>query len=236
MQRSNLYIIIYAIGVSAICGGLLAFASQSLKSRQDANVAFEQKQNILSTVTVLEEGADVEGVYADKINSYVIDSGGNRVEGVEAELIDLELEYKKPNEERLLPVYEYVSDTDSTQVDYVVLPLYGFGLWDNIWGFLALQSDYNTIQGVKFDHAGETPGLGARINTDDIQDRYKGKEIFDAGTIIAVKMQKGEGNDYAGDPHKVDGMSGATLTANGVNNMLIEYLNGYRSYLDNNRP
>ena len=93
-----------------------------------------------------------------------------------------------------------------------MLPVYGYGLWNNIWGFVALQADLNTIQGVKFQHAGETPGLGARIETDqDVQDRYKGKTIYDQGKLVSVTMMKGEGNDYSDDPHQVDGMSGATL-------------------------
>ena len=116
--------------------------------------------------------------------------------------------------------YEFKNESDSTKIDYVVLPVYGFGLWNDIWGFVALESDMNTIRGVKFDHKGETPGLGARIASDEeVQARYKGKSIYEDSKLVSVTMMKGEGNDYGSDPHKVDGMSGATLTAKGVNNM-----------------
>jgi Na+-transporting NADH:ubiquinone oxidoreductase subunit C len=110
--------------------------------------------------------------------------------------------------------------------------VYGYGLWNDIWGFIALESDMNTIRGVKFDHKGETPGLGARIQSDaELQDRYKGKSIYEGEKLVSVTMMKGEGNDYSNDKHKVDGMSGATLTAKGVNNMLSDYLSSYESYL-----
>jgi Na+-transporting NADH:ubiquinone oxidoreductase subunit C len=104
-------------------------------------------------------------------------------------------------------------------------------VWDNNWGFVALQEDMNTIQGVSFQHKGETPGLGARIDSKEIQDRYKGKSIYDGATLVAVTMMKGEGVDYSDDLHKVDGMSGATLTAKGVNTMLSGYLSLYENYL-----
>jgi Na+-transporting NADH:ubiquinone oxidoreductase subunit C len=77
--------------------------------------------------------------------------------------------------------------------------------------------------------------LGARISSEEIQDRYKGKSIFDADVLASVTMQKGEGNDYSNDPHKVDGMSGATLTAKGVNNMFVDYLTCYKNYLKKNQ-
>jgi Na+-transporting NADH:ubiquinone oxidoreductase subunit C len=161
----------------------------------------------------------------------VIDYQGNVQEGVEASKIEIAKEYKKKPEERILPVYEFKSEADSNKVENVVLPVYGYGLWNNIWGFVALKSDLNTIQGVTFAHAGETPGLGARITSEEIQERYKGKSIFEANALVSVMMMKGEGLDYSNDPHHVDGMSGATLTGKGVNNMLKDYLTCYENYI-----
>ena len=136
----------------------------------------------------------------------------------------------------MLPVYEFKSESDPNKTEYVALPVFGYGLWNNIWGFVALKSDLNTIQGVKFQHAGETPGLGARIESDqEVQDRYKGKTIYDNGKLVSVTMMKGEGNDYSDNAHRVDGMSGATLTAKGVNNMLKDYLASYENYLKKNK-
>jgi Na+-transporting NADH:ubiquinone oxidoreductase subunit C len=219
--------------LTIVCGGLLAFASQALKPRQDANIELERKANILSTVMTLEEDADITKLYVSRIRELVIDYNGNLVDKKAAD-VSVGVEYKKRPEERLLPVYEFISTTDSSKVENAVIPVFGFGLWNNIAGYVALESDFNTIKGVSYSHVGETPGLGARISTAEIQDRYKGKQIFKSTSLVSVVMQKGEGMDYSQDPHKVDGMSGATLTAKGVNNMLKEYFGCYQKYLEKN--
>ncbi len=231
MRQSNLYIVLYSAAITVVCGGLLAFASISLKDEQDANIAMEQKKNILSSVIELKDEDDVNALYQKKVKGFVIDYNGNVKEGMTPEQVVVAAEYKKAPKDRLLPVYEFRSESDPNKVEYAVLPVYGYGLWNNIWGFIAVKSDFNTIQGVKFQHAGETPGLGARIETDEIQARFKEKTIFENGKLVSVKLQKGEGNDWSNDKHKVDGMSSATLTGKGVNNMLEDYLACYENYL-----
>jgi len=230
VRQSNLYIVLYAAAITVVCGGALAFASISLRDKQQANIEHERKQNILATVIELKETDNVEELYANRIKEIVIDFQGN-VNNVKASSIDIANEYKKKPEERLLPVYEFRNVDDSTKVDNAVMPVYGYGLWNYIWGFVALQSDLNTVQGVKFEHASETPGLGARITEVEIQARYKGKKVFEGEDLSSVVMMKGEGFDYTNEPHKVDGMSGATLTAKGVNNMLKDYFACYKNYL-----
>ena len=231
MRQSNIYIILYSAAITVVCGGLLAFASISLKDKQDANIELERKQNILATVMDLKEGDNIPQIYNSRVKELVIDYQGNVKAGVKASTIVIAAEYKKKPEDRLLPLYEIHGVTDSTKVENMVLPLYGYGLWNNIWGFIALKADLNTIQGVKFDHAGETPGLGARITSEEIQSRFKGKTIFETNELVSVYIQKGEGRDYGSEPHKVDGMSGATLTGKGVNNMVKDYLGCYLNYL-----
>ena len=236
MRQSNLYIVIYAGVLTIVCGGLLALASEGLKEKQQFNIDMEQKKNILSTVIILEEGVDINALYSKRVKAFVVDFQGNVKEGMQPKDVNLAAEYKKPQDQRLLPVYEFRNETDSTKTDYVVLPVYGYGLWNNIWGFVALKSDLNTVQGVKFQHAGETPGLGARIETDeDVQDRYKGKTIYENGKLVSVTMMKGEGKDYSSNSHQVDGLSGATLTAKGVNNMLQDYFVAYENYMKKNK-
>ena len=235
MRQSNLYIVLYAAAITVVCGGALAIASQSLKPLQDANIELERKKNILSTVMELKDGDDVEKLYASRVKERVIDFNGNVKSGMKASAVVIAEQYKLKPEERLLPVYEFRNQADTSKIDNAVMPVYGYGLWNNIWGFVALQSDLNTVQGVKFEHAGETPGLGARITSEDIQSRYKGKMVFEGENVLSVVMQKGEGFDYSSDPHKVDGMSGATLTGKGVNNMLKDYFACYQNYLKKNK-
>ncbi len=232
MRQSNTYIILYSAAITVVCGGLLAFAAVSLKPQQDANIAMEQKKNILASVLTLKEGDNITEIYNKQVKAFVIDYEGNVVEGMTPEKVIVAAEYKKAPKDRLLPIYEFRND--SNKVEYAVMPVYGYGLWNNIWGFVAVKSDFNTVQGVKFQHAGETPGLGARIESEEIQERFKGKSIFENGSLVSVTIAKGEGNDYSANQHKVDGMSGATLTGKGVNNMLKDYLACYEKYLKKN--
>lgn len=235
MRQSNSYILIYSAILTVVCGGLLALASEGLKEKQQANVAQEAKKNILSTVMELKEGDDINALYDKSVNAYVIDFNGNKIEGADPTKIVPKVEWKKAQQERQLPVYEFKSTTDPTKIDFVVLPVYGYGLWNDISGFVALKSDFNTIQGVSYSHVGETPGLGARIAESDIQGRFKGKSIFEGDVLASIVMMKGEGNNYDSDAHKVDGMSGATLTGKGLNNMLKDYFESYQNYLKKNR-
>lgn len=235
VRQSNLYIIAYAGVLAIVCAGLLVAANLGLKDRQNANIEMEQKRSILQTVLTLDEGANVDSLYRTKVKEYVVDYSGNVVSGVTPKQVVIAVEFKKPAEQRRLPVYEFRSAQDTSKVEYVVLPVFGRGLWDVIWGYVSLDSDMNTIKGVKFEHKGETPGLGARISEDEIQKRYEGKQIYDGDKIVSVVMMKGEGNDWSSDKHKVDGMSGATLTGKGVNNMLQDYLVAYQGYINKHK-
>jgi Na+-transporting NADH:ubiquinone oxidoreductase subunit C len=232
VRQSNTYILLYSAAITVVCGGLLAFASTSLKEKQDANIAMEQKKNILASVITLQETDNIDEIYTKKVKGFVIDFEGNLKEGMAPQQVVVAAEYKKAPKDRLLPVYEFRND--SNKVEYAVMPVYGYGLWNNIWGYVAVKADFNTVQGVKFQHAGETPGLGARIESEEIQERFKGKKIFENGALASITIQKGEGHDYTDNPHKVDGMSGATLTGKGVNNMLKDYLACYEKYLKKN--
>jgi Na+-transporting NADH:ubiquinone oxidoreductase subunit C len=237
VQRSNLYIILYTAALTVICGLLLSVTSIGLKPRQEENILLEQKTNILATVMPLDlsDKKGIASTYDKRVKSYVVDFNGKVIDGLKVTEVNIVDEYKKPQKERRLPVYEVLSETNPNQTDFIVLPVYGYGLWNNIWGFVSLKGDLSTINGVKFDHAGETPGLGARIATDEIQARYKGKQIFDNVNLTSVTMMKGENQDYSNDTHKVDGMSGATLTAKGVNNMLRDYLQSYLNFLNSKK-
>ncbi len=144
---------------------------------------------------------------------------------------------KLPPEKRLYPVFCYHSPGNEDDIQAYILPMQGKGLWGAIYGYIALETDMNTIKGISFGHESETPGLGARITTKEVQDRYIGKKIFDdAGTLVSVTMLKGERHPASQlDEHHIDGMSGATLTGKGVNQMLIDYLGYYQKFLNKNR-
>lgn len=239
MQQSNTYVIVYSAVLTIILGLLLSGSAQVLGPWQQEAIALDKKKQILGAVISSEEIAamkpeEVNQFYANHISSTVVDINGQEITegGVTAEKVEVAKDYKKPADQRAYPVYIYHADGNPSEVKSYIFPLYGAGLWDAIWGYIALETDMNTIGGITLAHAGETPGLGARITEGDVQARYVGKQIFDeSGELVAVQMMKGEGKDYSSDMHKVDGMSGATITGNGVNNMLKAYLSHYEAYI-----
>jgi len=234
VQRSNTYIILYTLALTVFCGVVLSLTAMALKPLQDYNIEQERKINIVATFADVSEMSKDTAValYNSIIEGIVVNYKGEKIEGVEAGEIEVLREYKKPVEERRFPVYIAKNKDDKEKIEFYIVPTYGFGLWNSISGYVALKPDLNTIEGVRFGHVGETPGLGARIADDEaVYNRYIGKKLFDdAGELQSVVMQKGEGNNYDDQPHKVDGLSGATLTAKGVNNMFSEYFAAYKNY------
>ncbi len=246
MQQSNAYIITFSVILTVVLGLLLSGTSQVLGPMQQEAIALDKKKQILGAVIPGEEidamtPEEVNEYYENRISSTVVDINGEEIteqDGakVTAENVDIAKNYKKPAEERLYPVFTFHEEGNSDEVESYIFPVYGAGLWDAIWGYVALDTDMNTVGGITLAHAGETPGLGARITEPGVQDRYEGKEIYNEdGELVAVEMQKGEGKDYSDNPHQVDGMSGATITANGVNDMLENYLSHYKAYIEDKR-
>lgn len=244
-KNSSGYIFGFALLIILVCGVLLSVVSGALSERQKMEVELERKKFILRASIPEEiEGLDKQAIadlYTKRVEEKVLNASGEKLEDVSVKNVVIGKEYKKLNkrgelsegEKMRLPVYLIKKSSNSDEVESYVLPMFGYGLWDNIWGYVALEQDLNTIRGVVLDHKGETPGLGARITEDKVQSRFEDKEIFNnQGELVSVSMQKGEGNDYGGSPHKVDGLSGATLTADGVNKMFSSYLNLYQPYIN----
>ena len=240
-KNSDNYILIFAVVMTIVLGAVLSFVSLSLADRQQAERDFEQKKFILLSVLGAPKvealtKEEVVKTYDAQVQAFVVDQTGKTIENLAAKDVVVAKEYKKLNkdgsvkegETLRMPVYQFKS-TEGVVQNYI-LPAFGFGLWDNVWGFIALESDLNTIKGVIFDHKGETPGLGARITEAKVQDRFVGKKMFNANGEAALELMKGEGNDYSNEVNKVDGMSGATLTSNGLNTMFTNYFNLYKNY------
>lgn len=242
MQQSNSYIIIFSLILTIILGGLLSGVSQVLGPAQKKAQDLDTKKQILGAIP--SEKSKIPDMtpeqilerYSQVINSVVADYQGNLVDTNEkgepmiAENVNIEKNYKKSPEDRMYPVFKYSADGQEAYI----LPTYGAGLWDAIWGFVAINPDLNSIKGLSFDHKGETPGLGARITSDEIQSRYRGKDLYDgSGELVSVFMVKGENTPESKlGPNRVDGMAGATLTANGLNDMLLNYIGYYQNYFD----
>jgi Na+-transporting NADH:ubiquinone oxidoreductase subunit C len=209
-----------------LVAAILATVAMALKPMQKRNFEIEKKQNILASVNIESTTVDAEQLYAEKIvNEYVVNSKGEVVEGENAFTTDLKVQRSKKPEERLLPVFE-CQTPDGLKY---IFPLYGAGLWGPIWGFVALNDDMNTIYGANFDHQGETPGLGAEISTPMFEDPFVGKKIFDeSGTLVSIIVAKVGQNAPA--EHKVDGISGGTITSKGLEKMLLDDFTTYQEF------
>ncbi|EAY30285.1 NADH:ubiquinone reductase (Na(+)-transporting) subunit C [Microscilla marina] len=241
-KDSKAYLITYTLLITIISGSLLAMASKGLESYKDANKKLELQKSIVNTFMELPKSKEkIVEVYNKRVKNYVVNAQGEVIKGMKASKVKVGEEYSAKREtprRRNLPVYEIYGEDGKGEVLYYVFPLYGFGLWDVIWGYIALDAkDLNTIKGVVLAQKGETPGLGARISDQEIHDRYTGKKIYDdKGQLQRVVMQRGEHQGksiqhYKGQEHKVDGMSGATITGNGVNAMFKEYLKLYDGFI-----
>lgn len=240
MQQSNAYVLIFSAAMTIVLGGLLSLASVGLKPAQTLQVELDTKKKILGAVmdiSSLKTGEEVLAVYEKRFSSTVIDIDGKPVDKdakgnpLLAEKIDIQKNHKVAKDQRSYPVFMFLDENDTSKVIAYVFPMFGSGLWDWISGYIALDGDLNTIKGIAFDHKSETPGLGARITDKEIRQRYVGKEIFDdSGDLVSVTMVKGESGKPQ-DEHHVDGMSGATLTAKGVNVMLENYLSSYTEFI-----
>ncbi|HUW08025.1 MAG TPA: NADH:ubiquinone reductase (Na(+)-transporting) subunit C [Williamwhitmania sp.] len=236
-KQSNRYIFIYSSVMVILVAAVLAIASIVLKPFQDKNVEIEKKSNILRSVgliapqNVASKDKWTEDAYSKHIvNTFVIDSLGNPKKGIDAFSIDMKAEIAKPGKDRDLPVFEYKDDKG--QVLYII-PVRGRGLWGPIWGYVSLESDFNTIAGTTFDHESETPGLGAEINTPAFQAQFKGKKIFEGNTFTSIKVMKGGATP--GNMHEVDAISGGTLTSRGLEAMLLDCLRPYEYYFQKNK-
>ncbi|MBT8231268.1 MAG: NADH:ubiquinone reductase (Na(+)-transporting) subunit C [Saprospiraceae bacterium] len=236
-------IIRFVLIMTSVVALLLAGLQNGLKSTHELNESLYSKKATLAAVANHIEGDfesisddQVQTIFENQVKQLVVDNSGKLYEKEElielgvkgglAENIDLGKENKKDVSERLMPLYEYTKGDGST---YYILYTRGKGLWDEIWGNIALESDLSTIAGVSFDHKQETPGLGAEIKDNKSWVRqFIGKKIYTPeGEYKSVYVRKGGAKD---DTYEVDGISGATITADGVSDMLKEDLKAYEPY------
>jgi len=230
-RDSNVYTFLFATIMVLVVASALAFTASALKDLQNANVRKEKMQNILATIGVTTDRDQAEALYQKYITSELsLTEEGSIDTEVNAFEINLNNELKKPVSEQRFPLYE--ADVDGEK--YFIIPLRGAGLWNAIWGYIALEEDKNTIKGAVFDHVGETAGLGAEITQQWFQDRFLGEKVFDTdGTLVGINVSKtnNDPKDLDKNDHEVDAISGATITGDGVTAMIIERLTHYLPYL-----
>ena len=232
-RDSNKHTYIFAVLMVLSVAFVLSFTSESLKDLQNANVKKEKMQNILSSVGINVTRDESEDLYMDYISEELsLKSDGTIDDDIDAFDINLALEVKKDSETQRFPLY--IANVENEK--FYVISLRCAGLWAEIWGYIALKEDINTIKGVSFDHKSETAGLGAEITEDWFIDSFTDEKINDSqGNFVGVYLTKSNNDPRNEDKmdNEVDAISGATITGDGVSDMIIERVQNYLPYFNN---
>lgn len=234
----NSYTIIYAAVMVIVAAVLLAGAATVLKPAQQANEKIDKMQQILRSIGKTPEKAQIEDIYKATIKKELLVGLDGSVKAEfpaqaksEAFTLNTELLFKllakEGNVEKGLPLY--LADVDGKMA--YIIPMNGAGLWGPIWGYIALDAaDHSTVLGVDFGNKGETPGLGAEISTQGFAQHFVGKQVFKDGEFKSIAVVK-KGTVLEGQDH-VDGISGGTLTSDGVHAMLKHSIEPYKAFLE----
>lgn len=240
MSTKQVYIFGFAMTfiVAGILAGLKTLTAERVQTNEEV---FNKKAILAAVATPIQKASDVvvadltdeqvNELFDKQVKQTVIDATGTVVEGKIALEVDMAAEKKKADADKVYPIYEFNLDGER----YYIFSVIGNGLWDIIWGNIALEGDLSTIAGVSFDHAGETPGLGAEIKDNaSWKQQFVTKQIFKEGEFVGINVRKG-GAKEDNIQHEVDGLSGATVTADGVTDMIYNGMSAYQTFIDEKR-
>jgi Na+-transporting NADH:ubiquinone oxidoreductase subunit C len=245
-----------AVLTALVCSVLVTAAAIQLKPRQELNEAINRQQNILEVAGLMREDASIEELFAN-IDARVVElETGEYAEDIDPASFNPEEAALDPNLGVAVPADADIAKLkrrarfgevylvkDGDQVTSIILPVSGAGLWSKMYGFIALQNDGNTIQGLQFYEHAETPGLGDQLDKPKWMALWEGKQVYDAAGVPQIEVIRGNVDrarssaspPVAGDPaFQIDGMAGATLTGRGVTNLVRYWLSdqGYGPYLN----
>jgi Na+-transporting NADH:ubiquinone oxidoreductase subunit C len=240
-RDSKSKVLTVAFLVCVACSILVSVAAIGLKDRQEQNQEIEKRRNILQIARLYDPLQPVD-VQFQKVKSHIVDlATGQFVDAGVRDVDEAGSRYVIPPEEDLAGIkvrprtMEVYLVEEQGALQQVILPVYGKGLWSTMYGFIALGPDLTTVSGFGFYQHGETPGLGGEIENRSWLAKWPGKVVYDEQGAVKLRVIKGEVDPAAADArYKVDGLSGATLTARGVSNLLAYWLgeNGYQPFLD----
>ena len=240
MQHSNLYTIAFAAVLCIVCSILVASSAVVLKDRQDHNKLIDQQKKVLAVVGLLPEGktadAEITRLFQERLEPRIVAlETGEYVEGLDPLTFDQRKASKDSatsskaptNKAKVRRVPEngriYLL-RDGDEVRAIVLPIEGMGLWSTLYGYVALESDAQTIRGLTFYEHGETAGLGGEVDNPRCKALWPGRKVYGEDGQPQIAVIKGGAGPPSADPYRVDGLSGATLTGNGVTNALHFWL------------
>jgi Na+-transporting NADH:ubiquinone oxidoreductase subunit C len=242
--------VIFTVILCVFFSVIVSAVAVALKGRQDENRRLDKIKNVLSVAGLMEPGQkmsreEINRVFEERIEPRVVNlASGKRVDGVDALAYDPRKAAKdtstsEPVPENKAKVRRVPNDEvifllkSGDAIEGIILPIHGYGLWSTLYGFLALDADANTIRGITYYQHGETAGLGGEVDNPRWKALWPGRKAFDDSGDVAIRVIKGHAGPPEEDPYEVDGLSGATITSNGVSNMLDFWLgkNGFTNYL-----
>jgi len=261
MQRNSVrYIVLFAGAVCVVCSLFVSATHVFLKSRQSANEFLDKQKKVLEVSGLIEAGAappreEVGRIFDERIEMRLIDIDEGDVAGEDAGIDPATYDQLKASKDptrskatesnraqvkripRYAVVYEVFADAEKSELDLRVIPVEGMGLWGTMYGFLALDQDGVTIRGLTFYKNKETPGLGKEVENPLWKAKWPGRKAFDDEWTPVIEVIKGAAGSPEDAPHQVDGLSGATITSNGVTHLLHFWLGdkGFGPYLANLR-
>lgn len=234
-QFSTGYIFLFAAALCLVCSTMISVAAVSLRERQEFNQLLDRKKSVLLATRIIDAN---ESISAQRINelfggirSVIIDvSTGEVLEDFDDAEYDFQTTPRmrvpsNPAKVQEIPTISQLFQVeDNGQVEMLVIPIYGQGLWSTMYGYLALDADTKTVRGITFYDHGETPGLGGEVDNPRWKNRWPGRKVFDENWNPRIEVIKGQAGPPDEDPHRVDGLSGATITSRGVSNMIEFWL------------
>jgi Na+-transporting NADH:ubiquinone oxidoreductase subunit C len=252
MQHNVAYTFLFAAAVCVVCGILVSTSAVSLADRQEQNAALDKMSNVLQVSGLADAGEklsadEVQQRFAKSVRELPVElATGEITDAVDPATYDDQTARKDPEfgvdapdnkaAVKRLPKYMVVYEIlgEDGKPTMLVLPIEGYGLWSTLYGFLALDSDLETIRGISYYQHGETAGLGGEVDNPVWKSKWPGRKVYGENGKVAIQVIKGAAGPPAEDPYHVDGLSGATLTSNGVTNMLQFWMgeNGYGPFLE----
>ncbi|MEM9257071.1 MAG: Na(+)-translocating NADH-quinone reductase subunit C [Pseudomonadota bacterium] len=241
--------LVVALALCVVCSVIVSTAAVVLKPAQEVNKTLDRKRNILAAAGMLEPSVPVDEQFK-QITTKVVDlDTGRFTDAVDPADYDQRRAAKDPSLSEVIPAAEdkakisrreryalvYLVEGPTGNLEKIILPVHGYGLWSTLYGFIALEADANTIAGLGFYEHGETPGLGGEVDNPRWKALWPGKQVYRDGQV-QIALVKGAVNPQDAEaPWEVDGLAGATLTARGVTNLVQYWLgeNGFEPFLDN---
>lgn len=251
MSRDGVaYVVVIALAVCLVCSVFVSAAAVYLKPLQTVNKQADRRRNVLEAAGLMGPDIDVNDFFERRIETKIVAlETGKYVEDIDTEEFeqrdaarDQEKSIDIPRDQDIAGIKRrskyakvFLINNEQGDLESIVLPVHGYGLWSTMYGFIALEPDANTILGLKFYEQGETPGLGAEVENPKWRALWEGKKVYgpdkEEPQIRVIKGSVGSGTPDA--EYKVDGLSGATLTSRGVSHMLEYWMSerGFQDYL-----